>query len=138
MVGTILSTLFVYPEIKLRYYLPLILCKILVNQRLELNDIRNINNKLYKELFDLSKDKNIEKKGLVYFYEGNELLIDGKNIKVNNNNVYDYIEKIINYEMRKHKDEIKMIKNNLFNLIPKKYIFYFNEDELFQILNRNI
>ena len=138
MVGTILSALFIYPEIKLRYYVPLILCKILVNQRLELNDIQNINNELYKELFDLSKDKNIEKKGLVYFYEGNELLIDGKNIKVNDNNVYDYIEKIINYEMRKHKEEIKIIKNNLFNLIPKKYIFYFNGEELFRILNRNL
>ena len=138
MIGTILSALLIYPEIKLRYYLPLIVCKILVNQRLELNDIQNINNNLYKELYDLSKDKNINKKGLVYFYEGNELLIDGKNIKVDDNNVYDYIEKIINFEMRKHKDEIKVIKNNLFNLIPKKYIFFFNGEELFRILNRNL
>ena len=138
MVGILLSILFIYPEIKLRYFIPLILFKLLVNQRLDLNDIKNINNELYNKLFDLSKDKNIEKKGLVYFYEGNELLIDGKNIKVNDNNVYDYIEKIINYEMRKHKDEIKIIKNNLFNLIPKKYIFYFNGEELFRILNRNL
>ena len=98
MIGIILSILFIYPEIKLRYYVPLFLCKILVNQSLELSDIQNINNKLYKELSDLSKDKNINEKGLVYFYEGNELLIDGKNIKVDNHNVYDYIEKIINYE----------------------------------------
>ena len=138
MIGIILSALFIYPEVKLRYYLPLFLCKILVNQRLELNDIQNINNKLYKELYDLSKDKNVNKKGLVYFYEGNELLIDGKNIKVDNNNVYDYIEKLINYEMRKHKEEIKIIKTNLFNLIPKKYIFYFNGEELYRILNRTL
>ena len=138
MIGIILSALFIYPEVKLRYYLPLFLCKILVNQRLELNDIQNINNKLYKELYDLSKDKNVNKKGLVYFYEGNELLIDGKNIKVDNNNVYDYIEKLINYQMRKHKEEIKIIKTNLFNLIPKKYIFYFNGEELYRILNRTL
>ena len=138
MIGIILSILFIYPEIKLRYYLPLFLCKILVNQRLELNDIKNINNKLYKELYDLSKDKNINQKSLVYFYEGNELLIDGKNIKVDNNNVYDYIEKIINFEMRKHKEKIKIIKNNLFNLIPKKYIFYFNGEELYRIINRTL
>ena len=138
MVGILLSILFIYPEIKLRYYVPLILCKILVNQRLELNDIQNINNELYKELFDLSKDKNIEKKGLVYFYEGNELLIDGKNIKVNNNNVYDYIEKIINYENGKNKEKNKIIKTNLFNLIPKKYIFSFNGEELYRIVNRNL
>ena len=138
MIGIILSILFIYPEIKLRYYLPLILCKMLVNQRLELKDIQKINNKLYKQLFDLSKDKDISDKGLVYFYEGNELLIDGKNIRVTSNNVYDYIEKIINYEMRKFKEQIKIIKTNLFNLIPKKYIFFFNGEELYRIVNRNL
>ena len=138
MIGIILSILFIYPEIKLRYYVPLFLCKILVNQSLELSDIQNINNKLYKELSDLSKDKNINEKGLVYFYEGNELLIDGKNIKVNNNNVYDYIEKIINYENGKNKEKSKIIKSNLFNLIPKKYIFSFNGEELYRIVNRNL
>ena len=72
MVGILLSILFIYPEIKLRYFIPLILFKLLVNQRLDLNDIKNINNELYNKLFDLSKDKNINEKGLVYFYEGNE------------------------------------------------------------------
>ena len=138
MIGIILSILFIYPEIKLRYYVPLFLCKILVNQSLELSDIQNINNKLYKELSDLSKDKNINGKGLVYFYEGNELLIDGKNIKVDNHNVYDYIEKIINYENGKNKEKSKIIKSNLFNLIPKKYIFSFNGEELYRIVNRNL
>ena len=138
MIGIILSILLIYPEIKLRYYVPLFLCKILVNQSLELSDIQNINNKLYKELSDLSKDKNINEKGLVYFYEGNELLIDGKNIKVDSNNVYDYIEKIINYENGKNKEKSKIIKSNLFNLIPKKYIFSFNGEELYRIVNRNL
>ena len=138
MIGIILSILFIYPEIKLRYYVPLFLCKILVNQSLELSDIQNINNKLYKELSDLSKDKNINEKGLVYFYEGNELLIDGKNIKVDNHNVYDYIEKIINYENGKNKEKSKITKSNLFNLIPKKYIFSFNGEELYRIVNRNL
>jgi hypothetical protein len=138
MVGILLSILFIYPEIKLRYFIPLILFKLLVNQRLDLNDIKNINNDLYNKLFDLSKDKNINNKGLVYFYEGNELLIDGKNIKVNQKNVYDYIEKIVNYEIRKYKEEINIIKQNLFNLVPKKYILFFNEEELFRIINRTL
>ena len=138
MVGILLSILFIYPEIKLRYFIPLILFKLLVNQRLDLNDIKNINNELYNKLFDLSKDKNINSKGLVYFYEGNELLIDGKNIKVNQKNVYDYIEKIVNYEIRKYKEEINIIKQNLFNLVPKKYILFFNEEELFRIINRTL
>ena len=138
MVGILLSILFIYPEIKLRYFIPLILFKLLVNQGLDLNDIKNINNELYNKLFDLSKDKNINNKGLVYFYEGNELLIDGKNIKVNQKNVYDYIEKIVNYEIRKYKEEINIIKQNLFNLVPKKYILFFNEEELFRIINRTL
>jgi len=138
MVGILLSILFIYPEIKLRYFIPLILFKLLVNQRLDLNDIKNINNELYNKLFNLSKDKNINNKGLVYFYEGNELLIDGKNIKVNQKNVYDYIEKIVNYEIRKYKEEINIIKQNLFNLVPKKYILFFNEEELFRIINRTL
>ena len=138
MVGILLSILFIYPEIKLRYFIPLILFKLLVNQRLDLNDIKNINNELYNKLFNLSKDKNINNKGLVYFYEGNEPLIDGKNIKVNQKNVYDYIEKIVNYEIRKYKEEINIIKQNLFNLVPKKYILFFNEEELFRIINRTL
>ena len=138
MIGVILSVLFIYPEIKLRYCIPLILCKILVNQRIELNDIKNINKELYNKLYDLTKDKNINNKNLVYFYDGNELLIDGKNIKVNNSNVYDYIDKIINYEMRKHKNEINIIKTNLFQLIPKKLIFSFNGEELYRIINRTL
>lgn len=136
MIGIILSILFIYPEIKLKYKLPLILCKLLVNQRLELNDIKYINNKFYNNLNDLSKDKDINNKGLVYFYEGNELLIDGKNIKVNNENVFDYIEKLINYQIRNFKNEINIIKTNLFQFIPKKYVFYFNGEELYRILNR--
>jgi hypothetical protein len=49
MVGILLSILFIYPEIKLRYFIPLILFKLLVNQRLDLNDIKNINNELYNK-----------------------------------------------------------------------------------------
>ena len=138
MLGIILSALFIYPEIKLRYFFPLILCKILVNQRLDLKDIKNTNDELYNNLFNLTKDKNIKEKGLVYFYEGNELLIDGKNIKVNEKNVYDYIEKLINCDIRKYKDKIIIIKKNLFNLIPKKYIFVFNGEELYRIVNRTL
>ena len=136
MIGIILSILFIYPEIKLKYRLPLILCKLIVNQRLELNDIKYTNNEIYNSLYTLSKDKNIKSKGLVYLYEGNELLIDGKNIKVTNQNVFDYIEKIINYQLRKYKKEINIIKSNLFQFIPKKYIFYYNGEEIYRIINR--
>ena len=136
MIGIALSILFIYPEIKLKYKFSLILCKLLVNQRLELNDIKFVNNELYNSLDNLSKDKNISNRGLVYFYEGNELLIDGKNIKVDSKNVCDYIEKLINYEMRKYKNEINIIKTNLFQFIPKKYVFYFNGEEIYRIINR--
>ena len=138
MLGIILSILFIYPEITLKYKLPLILCKLLVNQRLELNDISYSDIELYNRLYKLSKDKNIDSKGLVYFYEGNELLIDGKNIKVTSHNVFDYIEKLVNYHFIKYKKEINIIKANLFQFIPKKYIFYFNGEEIYRIINRSI
>ena len=138
MLGIILSILFIYPEIKLKYKLCLILCKILVNQRLELNDIKYVNNELYNSLFSLSKDKNVSSKGLVYYYEGNELLIDGKNTKVTSKNVFDYIEKLINYEIRKYKNEINIIKSNLFQFVPKKNVFYFNGEEIYRIINRTL
>jgi hypothetical protein len=136
MLGIILSILFIYPEIKLKYKLPLILFKLLVNQRLELNDIKFTETNLYNNLYILSKDKNINSKGLVYVYEGNELLIDGKNIKVNNKNISDYIEKLVNYHFRRYKNNINVIKSNLFQFIPKKYIFYFSGEELYRIINR--
>jgi len=136
MLGIIISILIIYPEIKLDYNLPLILCKILVNQRLELNDIKYVNSNLYNNLYFLSRDDNIDNKGLVYFYEGNELLIDGKNIKVNSLNVFDYIEKIINYHIRNYKNRINIIKSSLFEFIPKKYIFYFNGEDIYRIINR--
>ena len=138
MLGIILSILFIYPEIKLKYKLCLILCKILVNQRLELNDIKYVNNELYNSLYSLSQDKNVGQRGLVYFYEGNELLIDGKNIKVTNKNVWDYIEKLINYQIRNYKNEINIIKSNLFQFVPKKYVFYFNGEEIYHIINRTL
>ena len=138
MLGIILSILFIYPDIKLKYKLSLILCKILVNQRLELNDIKYVNNELYNSLFSLSKDKNVSSKGLVYYYEGNELLIDGKNTKVTSKNVFDYIEKLINYELRKYKNEINIIKSNLFQFVPKKNVFYFNGEEIYRIINRTL
>ena len=138
MLGIIISILIIYPEIKLNYNLPLILCKILVNQRLELNDIKYVNSDLYNNLYLLSIDKNIDNKGLVYFYEGDELLIDGKNVKVNSLNVFDYIEKIINYHIRNYKNRINIIKNSLFENIPKKYIFYFNGEDIYHIINRSL
>ena len=138
MLGIIISILIIYPEIKLNYKLPLILCKILVNQRLELDDIKYINSDLYNNLYLLSRDKNIDSKGLVYFYEGDELLIDGKNVKVNSSNVFDYIEKIINYHIKNYKNEINIIKSSLFEFIPKKYIFYFNGEDIYRIINRSL
>ena len=110
----------------------------MVNQRLELNDIKYVNSDLYNNLYLLSIDKNIDNKGLVYFYQGDELLIDGKNVKVNSLNVFDYIEKIINYHIRNYKNRINIIKNSLFENIPKKYIFYFNGEDIYHIINRSL
>ena len=85
----------------------------------------------------INKNKNVkldidQKNNIRLFFKGKKQKngIDKK--------LYDYIDKIINYEMRKHKNEINIIKTNLFQLIPKKLIFSFNGEELYRIINRTL
>lgn len=135
MIGVILAILFIYPEIKIKYKFPLILFKMLINQRISLEDIKYNNTKLYEDLNELLLNKDISKLNLCYIYDENELILGGANIKINSFNVFDYVEKIVNYEMNKYKKQINIIKNIIYQFIPKKYIFYFNAEQLEQIIN---
>ena len=134
IVGLIISILFINNDIQLKYKLPIFLCKILVNQRLNLNDIRYINIKFYQKLYDL--ENNIDKLSINYVYEGNELIVGGEKIKVDKDSVNDYIEKLINCELVKYKENINIIKNTVFQCLPKKDIYMLSAEEIFLILNR--
>lgn len=134
IIGLIISILFINNDIKLKYTLPNFLCKLLVNQRLNLEDMRYINIDFYQRLFNL--EKNIDNLKMKYVYEGNELILGGNKINVNKINVTDYIEKIVNYELVKYKDNINIIKKTVFQCLPKKDIFMLSAEEIYLILNR--
>ena len=81
-------------------------------------------------------EKNIDNLKMKYVYEGNELILGGNKINVNKINVTDYIEKIVNYELVKYKDNINIIKKTVFQCLPKKDIFMLSAEEIYLILNR--
>ena len=137
MIGLILAILLIYPNIKIKYKFPLIIFKMLINQRISLNDIKYNNKKLYNDLNKLLMCKDISNLNLYYIYDENELILGGANIKINSVNVYDYCEKIVNYEMNHYKKQINIMKNIIYQFIPKKYIFYFNAEQLEKIINNS-
>lgn len=138
MIGVILSILIIYPEIKIRHKIPLILFKLLINQKISLNDVKYSNKNLYGDLSKLTVNKDISQLNLFYTYDGNELILGGAHIKINSFNVFDYVEKVVNYEMNKYKKQINIIKNVINQFIPKKYLFSFNAEQLEQIINKNL
>ena len=138
MIGVILAVLIIYPQIKIKYKFPSLLFKMIINERICLDDIKYENKKLYNELYQLLKCEDFSKLNLFYKYEGNELILGGENIQINEVNVNDYIEKVVNYEMNKYKKELNVIKNIIYQFVPKKFIFSFNAEQLEQIINKVI
>ena len=136
MIGVILAILFIYPQIKIKYNFPILLFKMLINEKIFLEDIKYENRQLYHKLFELTKNEDLSKLNLCYRYEENDLILGGANIKINEFNVYDYVEKVVNYEMNKYKKEINLIKNILQQFVPKKFIFSFNAEQLAEIINK--
>jgi len=138
MIGIILTILFIYPEIKIKYKFPMILFKMILNQKLSLDDIKYENKKLYNKLITLINFRNVSELNLYYTYNDNELILGGSNIKIDENNLYDYIEKVVNFEMNKYKKKINIIKTIIFQFIPKKFILSFNAEQLDKIINKKI
>ena len=138
MIGVILAVLIIYPQIKIKYKFPLLIFKMIINERLYLDDIKYENKKLYNELYQLTKCEDFSKLNLFYKYEGNDLILGGEHIQVNEVNRYDYIEKVVNYEMNKYKKNLNAIKNIIYQFVPKKYIFSFNAEQFEQIINKII
>jgi hypothetical protein len=138
MIGIILTILIIYPEIKLKYKFPILLFKMILNQKLSLDDIKYGNEKLYNKLVELTNIRNISELNLYCTYNNNELILGGSNIKIDSNNLNDYIEKVVNFEMNKYKKNINIIKTIIFQFIPKKLILSFNAEQLDKIINKMI
>ena len=136
MLGIILTILFIYPEIKLKYKFPMLLFKMILNQKISLDDIKYENKKLYNKLFELTNIQNVSELNLYYIYNNNELILGGSRIKIDSNNIFDYIEKVVNFEMNKYKKKINIIKTIIFQFIPKKFILSFTAEELDKIINK--
>lgn len=138
LLGYILAFLFIYFDFKLNYKLPQLICKIIVDENLSLNDIQYENKKLYDDLIKIRGEENISDLNLFFISDGIELVEDGHNIRVNENNLDNYIDKMINFEIEKYKKETKALRDALFQFLPKDYILNFSGEEIYQILNRMV
>ena len=63
-----------------------------------------------------------------------ELLFGGENIKVTNDNIKDYIDKRINYELKKYNETLFHIKRKIFDNINKTIFSVFTLGELEKIV----
>ena len=136
LLGYILALLFIYQEIKIKYKLPQLLCKLLINEKITLNDVQYENKELYDELIKIKKEDDLSELEIYFVYNGDDLILNGSQIKVNENNIEDYFDKMINYEIQKYKKEIIKIQDSVFQFIPKNYILNFTGEELYQIVNK--
>ena len=137
LLGYILAILIIYDDCKIKYKLPQLLCKLLLKEKLSLNDIQYENKELYDNLIKIKNENDLSELDDIYFIcEGNDLIINGNQIKVDENNIEEYIEKMINYEILKYKKEITLMQDSVFQFVPKNYIINFTGEELYRIMNK--
>ncbi len=136
LLGYILAILLIYQECKIKYKLPQLLCKLLINEKLSLNDIQYENKELYDNLIKIKKEEDISELDIYFKCDGDDLITNGGNIKVDENNVEDYIDIMIQHEIQKYKKEIEIIQDSVFQFVPKNYIYNFTGEELYQIMNK--
>ena len=136
--GIIFAFILINPSINLKYKFSQLICKVTVGERINLFDLQYTNNDLYEELIKMNHNENIEEMNLTYEIDGNELIVEGGKVKVTMNNIEDYIEKRVNYEIQKFKYKILELRNGIHEFIPEKEINLFSGDELYQIVNKMI
>ena len=109
---------------------------------LSLEEIKEIEPKLYSELSNLLKTKNYD--GLSFIIKvtdekGNqridELLFNGNDIKVTDNNINDYIQKRINYQLKNYNEAIIEIAQAFYEHFPKSLFVDFMPEELKTLFN---
>ena len=136
LLGYILAILIIYKEIKIKYKLPQLLCKLIINEKITLNDIQYENKELYEYLIKIKKEEDFSKLDIYFACDGDDLILNGNNIKVDENNYEEYFDKMIEYEIQKYIKEINTTKDSVFQFVPKNYIFNFTGEELYQIVNK--
>ena len=134
--GIIISFIIVYQNVKINYKFPLVLFKIILNEQIQLNDVQYFDDNLYDYLLKLYNDENIEKQNIFYIVDDNELIIEGGKVKVTNENIEDYIIKRANYELKKYKGKIKLLRDSIFKHIDEVQLFNFTSEEIYGFVNR--
>ena len=76
----------------------------------------------------------------IQYYENKKLITDeliqnGNNILVTSDNLDEYIEKRIEYLIKKQKNSVELIKKGFNTLIPLKELLIFNSDQLSLLIN---
>jgi predicted DNA-binding protein YlxM (UPF0122 family) len=71
-----------------------------------------------------------------YIVDDNELIIEGGKVKVTNENIEDYIIKRANYELKKYKGKIKLLRDSIFRHIDEIELFNFTPEEIYNFVNR--
>lgn len=117
----------------------ILIYKLILEEEIKFEDLKNIDTFLYSSLLSLKQMKPEELDSMEIYYtyqyenaEGkliiDELIPDGENIKVTN--IDDYIEKRINYIVKKSKFLVKYIQDGLFKYIPRYILKTINSYEL--------
>jgi hypothetical protein len=120
------------------------LFKLILEKPINFNDLKDVDPILFKNLiniFNFNKFENltfsIEEKNFKLNNNIN-LIENGNNINVNNENKLEYIKLITKYKLISSiKNQLKYILNGIFEIIPKNYFKIFNENELELILCNN-
>ena len=136
LLGILIVALLIHSETTIKYKINTLLCKMLQKQRVILNDIQYIDITLYEQLNKLTHEDDIDSQNIYYTANEDELVVGGKTMKVNENNLLDYIDKRVNYEVMKYKEKSVLIRKGIYGFIPEKDILIFTGDEFYQIINR--
>lgn len=136
LLGILIVALLIHSETTIKYKINTLLCKMLQKQRVILNDIQYIDITLYEQLNKLTHEDDIDSQNIYYTANEDELVVGGKTMKVNENNLLDYIDKRVNYEVMKYREKIVLIRKGIYGFIPEKDILIFTGDEFYQIINR--
>ena len=136
LLGILIVALLIHSETTIKYKINTLLCKMLQKQRVILNDIQYIDITLYEQLNKLTHEDDIDSQNIYYTANEDELVVGGKTMKVNENNLLDYIDKRVSYEVMKYKEKIVLIRKGIYGFIPEKDILIFTGDEFYQIINR--
>lgn len=136
LLGKTVSVLIIYPNLKFKFKFPNLICKIILEQSVDLNDLQYLDKDLYDNLSKMKNDDSIENQNVYFEINGEELIEGGKDLLVNEHNVGEYIERRASFELRKFDNVITAIKIGLFGVIPKNIIELFSVKELYNLINR--